>query len=186
MLPLEPIPIFAIKEAGLRLVRGPRGRLSETRAESNSSRSSWTRHRYQKTQLASGCSGGKRRWTSNEQHDGVHRYTVDIHCHGRQRAKGVESDALWVEAQAFEIDARDETSEHPQGGRGVKIAGMSVVALEFVNKVGLGSTHCLEPADNCGADNHRAIGTVAGAPQGHCVVAFDALLILESDCDGVG
>ena len=93
----------------------------------------------------------------------------------------MESDALRVEAQAFEIDAGDETSEHPQGGRGVKIAGTSVVALEFVDKVGLGSTHCLEPADHCGADNHRAIGTVAGAPLGHCVVAFVALLILESE-----
>jgi len=123
---------------------------------------------------------------ATEQHDGVHRYTVEIHCHGRQQLKGVESDALWVEAQAFEIDARDETSEHPQGGRGVKIAGTSVVALEFVNKVGLGSTHCLKPADHCSADNHRAIGTVAGAPLGHCVVAFVALLILESDRDGVG
>jgi len=65
---------------------------------------------------------------ATEQHDGVHRYTVEIHRHGRQRAKGVESNALWVEAQAFEIDAGDETSEHPQGGRGVKIAGASVVA----------------------------------------------------------
>ena len=71
---------------------------------------------------------------ATEQHDGVHRYTVEIHCHGRRGAKGVESDALWVEAQAFEIHARDETSEHPQGGRGVKIAGTSVVALEFVKK----------------------------------------------------
>jgi hypothetical protein len=44
-----------------------------------------------------------------------------------------------------------------QGGRGVKIAGTSVVALEFVNKVGLGSTHRLELADHYGADNHRAI-----------------------------
>ena len=95
----------------------------------------------------------------------------------------MESDALRVEAQAFEIDAGDETSEHPQGGRGVKIAGTSVVALEFVDKVGLGSTHCLEPADHCGADNHRAISTVAGAPLGHCVVAFVALLILEGDRD---
>ena len=77
--------------------------------------------------------------------------TGTLHSHGRQRAKGVESDALRVEAQAFEIDAGDETSEHPQGGRGVKIAGTSVVALEFVDKVGLGSTHCLEPADHCGA-----------------------------------
>ena len=93
----------------------------------------------------------------------------------------MESDALWVEAQAFEISARDETSEHPQGGRGDKIAGTSVVALEFVNKVGLGSAHGLEPADHSGADNHRAIGTVAGAPLGHCVVAFVAHLVLESD-----
>jgi len=122
---------------------------------------------------------------TTKQHDGVHRYTVEIHCHDRRQAKGVESDALWVKAQAFEIDARDETSEHPQGGCGVKIAGTSVVALEFVN-VGLGSTHCLELADHCGADNHRTISTVAGAPLGHCVVAFVALLILESDCNGVG
>ena len=71
---------------------------------------------------------------------------------------------LRVEAQAFEIDAGDETSEYPQGGRGVKIAGTSVVAIEFVDKVGLGITHCLEPAHHCGAYNHRAISTVAGAP----------------------
>jgi len=123
---------------------------------------------------------------ATEQHDGVRRYTGEIHCHGRQRAKGVESNVLWVKAQAFEIDAGDATSEHSQGGRGVKIAGTSVVALKFVNKVGLGSTHRLEPADHCGADNHRAISAVAGAPLGHCVVAFVALLILESDRDGVG
>ena len=101
---------------------------------------------------------------ATEQHDGVHRYTVEVHSHGRRQAKGVESNALWVEAQASESDARDETSEHPQSGRGIKIAGTSVVALEFVNKVGFGSTHRLEPADRCGADNHRAISTVAGAP----------------------
>jgi len=111
---------------------------------------------------------------------------LEIHCHGRLQAKGVESNALWVETQAFKTDVRDETSEHPQGARGVKIAGTSVVALEFVNKVGLGSIHCLEPADHCGADNQRALGTVAGAPLGHWVVASVALLILESDRDGVG
>jgi len=122
---------------------------------------------------------------ATEQHDGVHRYTVEVHSHGRRRAKGVDSDALWVEAQAFEINARDETSEHPQGGRGVKIAGTSIVALEFVNKVGLGSVHRLERADHCSVDNHQAISTVAGA-LGHYVVAFVALLVLESDRDGVG
>jgi len=98
----------------------------------------------------------------------------------------VEFNALGVEAQAFEIDAQDETSEHPQGGCGVKIANTSVVALEFVNKIRLGSAHGLEPADHCGADNKRAISTVASAPLGHCVVAFIALLVLESDRDGVG
>jgi hypothetical protein len=72
---------------------------------------------------------------ATEQHDGVHWYTVEIHCHGRRQAKGVESDALWVEAQAFEIDAQDDTSEHPQGGCGVKSAGTCVVALEFVDKI---------------------------------------------------
>jgi len=123
---------------------------------------------------------------ATKQHDGVHRYTVEVHIHGRQQANRVKSNALWVKAQAFEIDARDETWEHPQGGQGVKIAGTSVVALEFLNKVGLGSTHCLEQADHCGADNHRAIGTVAGAPLGHCLVAFVALLVLESNRDGVG
>ena len=98
----------------------------------------------------------------------------------------MESNALWEEAQAFEINAGDVTSQHSQCGRGVKIAGTSVVALEFVNKVGLGSTHRLEPADHCGASNHRAISVVAGAPLSHCVVAFVALLILESDRNGVG
>ena len=98
----------------------------------------------------------------------------------------MESDALRVEAQAFEIDAGDEISEHPQGGCEVKIAGTSVVALEFVDKIRLGSAHGLEPADHCGAYSHRAISTVAGAPLGHCVVAFVALLILEGDRDGVG
>jgi len=107
--------------------------------------------------------------SATKQQEGVNRYTIEVHSHGRQRARGVESDALWIEAQAFEIEARD-----------------AVVALGFVNKVGLGSTHRLEPADHCGADNHRAIGNVAGAPLGHCVVAFVALLILESDRDGVG
>ena len=123
---------------------------------------------------------------ATKQHDGVHQDTDEIHCHGRRRAKGVESDALWVEAQAFEINAGDETSEHPQGGRGVKIAGASVVALEFVDKVQLGSAHCLEPADHGGAANYRAVSIVAGAPLGHCVVAFVTLLVLESDRDGVG
>jgi hypothetical protein len=46
----------------------------------------------------------------------------------------VEADALWVEAQAFEINARNEISEHLQGSRGSKVAGTSVVTLEFVNK----------------------------------------------------
>ena len=119
---------------------------------------------------------------ATKQHDGVHRYTVEIHRHDRQQAKAVESNALWVEAQAFEIDARDETSEHPQGGRGVEIAGTSVVALEFVDR----SAHPLEPADHGGADNHRAVNIVAGAPLGHCVVAFVTLLVLEGDRDGVG
>jgi len=118
---------------------------------------------------------------ATKQHDGVHRYTVELHRHGRQQAKGVESDALWVEAQAFEINAGDETAEHPQGGRGVKIAGTSVVALEFVDKIRLGSAHCLELADHGSADNYRAISTGAGAPLGHCVVAFVTLLVLKSD-----
>ena len=86
---------------------------------------------------------------------------------------------------AWEWRGRVGRAAAPQGGGGVKIAGTSVVALEFVN-VGLGSTHCLELADHCGADNHRTISTLAGAPLGRCVVAFVALLILESDCDGVG
>jgi len=118
---------------------------------------------------------------ATEQHDGVHRYTVEIHPHGRQRAKGVESDALRVEAQAFEIDAGDEISEYPQGGCEVKIAGTSVVALEFVDKIRLGSALGLEPADHGGADNYRAISTGAGEPLGHCVVAFVTLVVLESD-----
>ena len=136
------------------------------------SQSSLTTHSCRKTRLASGCTEESVAGPATKQNDGVHWYTVEIHCHGRQQAKGVESDALWVEAQAFEIDAADETSEHPQGGRGLKIAGTSVVALEFVNKVGHGRTHCLKPANHCGADNHWAISTVAGAPLGHCVVAF--------------
>ena len=39
------------------------------------------------------------------------------------------TNALWVEAQAFEIDAQNETPEHPQGGCGVKVPGTSVVTL---------------------------------------------------------
>jgi len=73
---------------------------------------------------------------ATEQYDGVHWYAVEVHCHGCQRAKGVEANALWVEAQAFKINARDETLEHLQGGHGVEVACTFVVALELVDKIG--------------------------------------------------
>ena len=53
---------------------------------------------------------------ATKQHDGVHRYTVEVHRHGRRQTKGVEANTFWVEAQAFEINARDEAAEHAQGG----------------------------------------------------------------------
>jgi len=75
------------------------------------------------------------------------------------------------------MNAQDETSEHPQGGCGVKVTGQSAVSLGFVNKIGLGSAHYLKPTNHCGANNHRAISIVANAPLGHCVVAFVTLLV---------
>jgi len=131
MLPPEPIPIFAAKRRGLQLVRG-----FLRLVEWDTCRKRLVTIILDNPQLPkdSICFAGP----ATKQHDGVHRYPVEEHCHSRQQAKEVEATTLWVEAQALKINARDEASEHLQGGHGVKVAGLSVVALELLDRTAFG------------------------------------------------
>ena len=90
MLPPEPIPILAVNEAGLQLVRG-----SSRSVEWDTCRKRLvTIISAKRLDLLPDEAEERVAGPATEQHDDVHRYTVEIHCHGRQRGKGVESNAL--------------------------------------------------------------------------------------------